>query len=115
MSKKGKTQHDVIPISERFSCWRDKYQWMLYDFHESRFNNKGELKILPSPTFHPKLSQLVDFMVESLTKEEAESLKNIVVSVNTHKYQIYTYLQKTLAPIVITPADAAEQFKQTEE
>ena len=109
MNKKEKTQADVIILSNRFSLWRDYYQWFLYDFHDSRERENGTLKKLPSPTYHPKLEQLVSFMTE-LTAREATELVHIETLVNTHKFQIYDFLKKQLAPLGLTPSDAASKL-----
>ncbi len=106
-----KTQDDVITLSPRFSLWRDQYQWFLYDFRTGRYNDKHKLKKLPNPTYHPKLSQLVDYMVQ-LKAREAETLEDIAKTVGVLNAEILTVLSGYVEPLGITPSDAAEKRKK---
>lgn len=108
-AKTVRTQDDLIFVTERFSIWRDKYQWFLYDFHGSRLDKKGDPRKPPRPTYHPKLSQLIDSMVENVMREEAENLRHVETLVNTHKYQIFDYMQTILQPWGKTAADECEK------
>lgn len=102
-------QADLIFVTERFSVWRDHYQWFLYDFRNGRLKEDGTEKKIPRPTYHPRLEQLVDFMVEGVMREEAISLESIVERVNTHKFQIYDHMQTVLQPWGRTPAESVEK------
>ena len=108
---KGKTQDDVITLSDRFSIWRDQYQWFLYDFSKGRKREDGTLKKLPTPTYHPKLEQLVSFMTQ-LSAREAKTLDEICVCVGTLNAEILKVVSGYVEPLGITPSDAAEKLRK---
>lgn len=111
MSRDLRTQADVIYVSERFSIYRDQYQWFLYDFHDSRYKKDGTEKNIPGPTYHPKLSQLVSFMLEAKIKE-ADTLQQIVEHMDQIKQDILEHMQKTTITWDKTPSDKCEKRKE---
>ena len=116
-SIKARTQNDVITLCPRFSVWRDSQQWILYDFLGTRLKKDGvSLKDLPSgnnpnKTYHPKLGQLMDHMVEHSSKEMTE-LRGIVTAVEILQAGIEFAVKGYLAPLGITPADAAQTLNK---
>lgn len=106
-----RVQSDVIFVSERFSIWRDQYQWFLYDFHESRYRKDGIEKKIPGPTYHPKLSQLVSFMVEAKIKE-ATALNQIVDYTNEIKRDILQHMKTVTVLWGKTPSDTCEKEEE---
>lgn len=108
---KGKSQDDIIYVSEEFSLWRDKFQWILYRFPNGRLKENGELKNLPSgmspnKTYHPHLEQLVDYLVECQIKE-ATDLEDIHVVVQQIKDDILWHMKMVTKPWGKTPAETA--------
>jgi len=108
-------QNDLITLSSAYSLWRDRYQWILYYFPNSRYTKSGKLKDLPSGespnrTYHPRLEQLVDYLVENDTKA-AEDLSMILGEVVGLKDEIKNMLEGYLEPIGVTPADAAHTLR----
>ena len=113
MSKKEKTQADVITLSNRFSCWRDKYQWILYDFGKSRLNEEGEPKKLPNSignkTYYPRLTQMMDHMIQ-VAPEDVNNMGSILTEICKLQTQILEVLEGHLEPLGMTPADATNKL-----
>lgn len=110
-AKTEKSQNDVITLSERFSLYRDQYQWFLYDFHDTRLKADGTPKKLPTPTYHPRLEQLVDHMVQKQARD-AKVLIEIVDHVAMLSLDIMSALEGFLEPLGVTPADAAVKLRE---
>ena len=110
---KRKTQDDVIFIDERFSLWRDRFQWILYKFPNGRLKEDGTKRDLPSgissdKTYHPTLEQLVDYLVEAEVKE-VEALEDILPALYEIKDDILECMETCTEPWNKIPAKTTEK------
>ena len=65
----------MIKINEKFSCERDKYQWVLTETYLGK-DKDGNPKAHTRETYHPKLEQVFSHVIDK-TCGDCESLEEM--------------------------------------
>lgn len=71
----------MIQLTDVYSTERDKYQWILYETTEGVNTKNGEPITRVYTTFHGKLSQVLDQVVER-SSGDCESIQELLTMIS---------------------------------